>query len=271
MPKYLLLLALTCAPAFAQEKSMEVSAAYSLMNAVKTFPDPLYLNEYDYVSATAQQGRLGFRFENFFAAPFELTYQGLSIKSASHSAQGNVFQTSGYYTSFINAASAVDTGVFRWHFGLAAFLTLSTRSYYDAESSSAKSEAAVDTSLSQVYPTGGFTLFPKAPIRFSMIFLNGDANLLYGWLRMQWEFEIGNHTFFPSFELLNHASFGRGVPDLVNIPGAVSFGYALRVAPARFFARAGFVLNATGGFHGTPVGISERLIFELGAGYVFSP
>lgn len=265
------MLALAWAPAFAAKKSVEIAAAYSRMSSVKTFPDPLYLNEYDYVSATAEQGRFGLRMENFFAAPFELTYQGLSVKSASRSAQGNAYQVAGYYTSFLHAASSVDTGVFRWHFGFAAFLTLGTRSYYDSESSSAKSEAAVDTSLSQVYPTGGFTLFPNAPIRFSMIFLNGDANLLYGWLRMQWEFAIGDHTFSPSFELLNHASFGRGVPDLVNIPGAVSFGYALSIAPAKFFTRVGFVLNATGGFHGTPVGISERLILELGASYAFSP
>lgn len=267
MPKYMLMLALLVAPAFAANKSVEIAAAYSLMSAVKTFPDPIYLNEYDYVSATAQQGRLGTRWKNFFAAPFELTYQGLSVKSASRSAQGNTFQTSGYDTSFVHAASSVDTGVIRWHFGVAALLTLGTRSYYDADSAPAKSEAAIDTSRSQAYPTGGFTLFPQAPIRFSMIFLNGDANLLYGWLRMQWEFEIGTHTFFPAFELLNHASFGRGVPDLVNIPGALSIGYALSIAPAQFFARLGFVLNATGGFHGTPVGLSERLIFELGVNY----
>jgi len=271
MRKYLLWLALSAAPAFPAPKSVEISASYSLMSSVKTFLDPLYLGEYDYVSATAQQYHFGTRWENFFATPFELTYQGLSVRSASRSAAGNTFNTEGYYTSFIRLASSVDTGVFRWHFGIAGLFTGAQRSYYDAYSASVKSEAAVDTALSQVYPTGGFTLFPKAPIRFSMIFLPGDANLLFGWFRMQVQFETGIHTFSPSVELLNHASFGKGMPDLENIPSAFSLGYGVRFEPIQVFTRLGFVLNATGGFHGTPVGLSDRLIFELGVKYTIGP
>jgi hypothetical protein len=269
--KYLLWLALFTAPAFPASKSVEVSASYSLMSAVKTFLDPLYLGEYDYVSATAQQGRLSTRWENFFPAPFELTYQGLSVKSASRSAAGNAFFLEGYYTSFIRAASSVDTGIFRWHFGISALFTATKRSYYDTDSASVKYEAAVDTALSQVYPTGGLTLFPKAPIRFSMIFLPADANLLFGWLRLQAELELGNHTVFPSVELLNHASFGKGMPDLENIPSAFSLGYGVRFEPLQIYTRLGFVLNATGGFHGTPVSLSDRLIFELGVKYTIAP
>jgi len=252
-------------PVFAAERAVEISAAYSIMSFVKTFPDPLYLNESDYVSSVTQQGRVRTRFENFFKSPFELAYQGLSIKSASRSAQGNLFYSEGYYSSFMHAASSIDTGIFRWHFGLAALLTLSTRSY--SKAGGVEKEPAIDTALSQVYPTGGFTLFPKAPVRFSMIFLNGDANLLYGWLRLQAEFEIGSHTLSPAVEILNHASFGKGVPDLVTIPSAFSVGYAIRFSSWQIFSRAGFVLNATGGFRGTPVSLSERLIFEVGVNY----
>lgn len=253
----------------ATERAVDVSAAYSLSRAVETFADPLYVGETDYLSSPAQQMRLMAKLENAFPAYLQLAYQGLSVKSITEARGTNTYSIEGYYTSFIHAATAIDSGVFRWHFGFSALLSFASRSFYDGATGRVLNDMAVNTKLSQAYPSGGFTLFPKAPIRFSLLFLNGDANLLYGWLRLQVEFETGRHTFYPSVELLNHQSFGKGLPNFVQPPGAFAFGYAIRFNEARLFSRIGFVLNSTQGFNSARVSFSDRLIFEFGAGYKF--
>ena len=85
------------------------------------------------------------------------------------------------------------------------------------------------------------------------------------------EFETGRHTFFPSVELLNHQSFGKGLPNFVQPPGAFVLGYALAFDAARIFTRVGFVLNATQGFESARVRFADRLLIEFGAGYRFVP
>jgi hypothetical protein len=270
MKGFLLIMTLLAVPALsAAEKTVDISAAYSFAHAVATFPDPLFVGETDYLSSPAHQVRLMAKMENIFPQYFQIAYQGISVRSVTETRQNNVYRLDGYYSSFLQASSAVDSGILRWHFGFAALMTLSTRSVYDTTSGTIISEPAIDTRLSQAYPSGGFTLFPKAPIRFSMTFLNGDANLLYGWLRLQVEFEFGDHTIFPSVEVLNHASFGKGLPNFVQPPGAFVVGYAMKFGRSRIFTRLGFVLNSTQGFESTRVNFFDRLIFEFGAGHTF--
>lgn len=252
----------------ASGRIVDLSAAYSQTSAVTTFPDPVFVGEEDYVSAAGLQLRLMADFRNFFSVPLRVSYQGLQVESASESAQGNRHNAAGYYASYLHLSTAIDKGLFRWHFGFSALFTTTTRSHFTSEG--VASETAIHTGLSQAYPSGGFTLFPKAPIRISFLFLPGDANLLYGWLRLQAELEIGSHTFSSSLEILNHASFGKGIPNFVQMPGAFVTGYALRFEKARFFTRFGFVLNSTQGFGGARVAIGDRLLFEFGAGYSFS-
>lgn len=252
----------------ARGRSIDLSAAYAQTSAVTTFSDPVFVGEEDYVSAAARQVRILADFQNFFSVPFRVSYQGLHIAPASQSAQGNRHDAAGYYSSYLHLSTAIDKGFFRWHFGFSALVTATTRSHASTEGIA--SDMAIHTGLSQVYPSGGFTLFPQAPIRISLLFLPGDSNLLYGWLRLQAELEIGNHTFSSSLEILNHASFGKGIPNFVQMPGAFVAGYALRLEQLRLFTRCGFVLNSTQGFGGARVGFSDRLLFELGAGYNFS-
>lgn len=253
----------------AAERSVDLSAAYSLSRAVETFADPLYVGETDYLSSPAQQMRLMAKMENIFPTYLQLAYQGLSVKSVTESRGTNSYSVAGYYASFFHASTALDSGVFRWHFGFSALLSFASRSFYDETTGRVLNDMAVNTRLSQAYPSGGFTLFPKAPIRLSLLFLNGDANLLYGWLRLQVEFETGMHTFRSSFELLNHQSFGKGLPNFVQPPGAFVLGYAIRFDETQLFTRVGFVLNSTQGFDSARVSFVDRLIFEFGAGYKF--
>lgn len=214
--------------------------------------------------------RVEAKFADWFHAPFEIAYQGLAVSSQIRKSGTRSYSMDGYYTSFLHTASSLDTGLFRWHFGIASLMTFSVRSGFDEKSGTVVSERAIDTRLSQAYPTGGFTLFPKAPIRISMIFLPGNANLLYGWLRLTAEFETERHIFFPSVELLNHQSFGKGLPSFVQPPGAFVMGYGIKFEPVRFLTRLGFVLNSTQGFNSARVNFSDRLIFEFAVGYTFS-
>lgn len=268
MRKYILIFFCTAVSGVhAQERSVDISAAYSLARAVETFADPLYVGETDYLASSAQQMRLMAKMENIFPGFFQLAYQGLSVKSITESRGTNTYSIEGYYASFIHASTAIDSGVFRWHFGFSALLSFASRSFYDEATGRVLNDTAVNTRLSQAYPSGGFTLFPKAPIRFSMFFLNADANLLYGWLRLQVEFEAGIHTFRSSFELLNHQSFGKGLPNFVQPPGAFAIGYGIRLDATQLFTRVGFVLNSTQGFDSARVSFLDRLIFEFGAGH----
>lgn len=269
LSRFIFLLAILPTALFAN-RAVDVSAAYSVGRAVETFADPLYVDEFAYVSSAAHQAKVQAAFHNFFPAYFQIAYQALSVASQSETRSGRIYKLEGYTTSFLQVATAVDSGIFRWHFGFAALLTFGNRNYYDTTTGAVLNSTAVDTRLSQAYPSGGFTLFPKAPIRFSLQFLNGDTNLLYGWLRIQVEFEAGRHLFFPSFELLNHASFGRGLPNFSQPPGAFVLGYGLTFGEMRLFSRLGFVLNATQGFNNSRVAAADRLLFEFGAGYKFS-
>lgn len=252
----------------AGERSIDISAAWSQATAVTTFPDPQFVGEYDYLGSAAKQARLMAHFRGFFTAPLTVSYQGLHVASGSQSAQGNFHRTNGYYSSYAHLSTSVDAEIIRWHFGIAALFTQATRSHLS--DSGVASESSIDTALSQAYPTGGFTLFPKAPIRISLLFLPADAQLLFGWLRLQAELETGAHTFSAALEILNHASFGKGIPNFIQPPGAFVVGYGIRFEAVRFFSRLGFVLNSSQGFTGARVAFADRLSFEIGASYRFS-
>ncbi len=241
---------------------MEISAAYQHARYVQTFPDALYVGETDYLAGNAAQARIMARLSGFYIPQLTLSYQVLSVSSARETRQNNSYQINGYSSSYLNAMASTDTRILRWHYGFAALVTFGYRNYAD-ESGTVLSDRAIDTRLSQAYPAGGVTLFAQAPIRFSMIFLNGDANLLYDWLRMQAEFETDNHIFMPAFELLNHASFGKGLPNFVQPPGAFNMGYAYKLGDARIGGRLGFVLNSTQGFENARVSLADRLLFEF--------
>jgi hypothetical protein len=256
--------------ALVANRSVDIQAAYSYARAVETFPDPLFVDEFAYLSSSAQQAKVQAAFHDFFPAYFQIAYQALSVAAQSESRSGKLYSMEGYTTSFLHAATAFDSGIFRWQFGFAALITFGNRNYYDANTGAVLNDTAVNTRLSQAYPSGGFTLFPKAPIRFSLQFLNGDADLVYGWLRIQIELEAGRHTIFPAFELLNHASFGRGLPNFSQPPGAFVLGYGIKFEEFRLFSRLGFVLNATQGFNNAHVTFADRLLFEFGIGYKFA-
>lgn len=254
----------------ASERAVEISAASSLASAVETFPDPFYVGENDYLSAPAGQMRLMGKLENVMPGFFQIAYQGLWIKGASEKRGRDTYAVTSRYTTFLQLATAIDSGVLRWHFGFAALLTFSDRSSYEQLTGKFVPEAAVNTRLSQAYPSVGLTLFPKAAVRFSAMFLNGDANLLYGWLRLQFEFDAGDHTFMPAFELLNHHSFGKGIPNFAEPPGAFSLGYSVVFGQLRLQTRAGFVLNSSQGFNNARVSFPDRIILEFGASYRFA-
>lgn len=243
-------------------KEIEFSAAYQRARYVETFPDPLYVGETDYLAGNASQARAMAQLTGFYIPKLTLAYQALSVSSASDTRQNNSYHISGYFSSYLSAMAAKDTGVLRWHYGFAALVTFGYRSSADA-AGKVVSDRAIDTRLSQAYPAGGFTLFPLAPIRFSMIFLNGDTNLLYGWLRLQAEFETAHHIFMPAFEMLNHASFGKGLPNFVQPPGAFNMGYAYKLGDTRLGVRLGFVLNSRQGFENARVTFADRLLFEF--------
>lgn len=251
----------------AVEKVTEISAAYGASRFVQSFPDPAYVGETDYISTAAQQARVMAKLTGFYVPGLVLAYQGISVGSNTETRLGNTYRISGYYSSYLHASAFADSGFVRWHVGFAALATFMRRTSADPDSGFTSSSAAVDTRMSQAYPSGGFTLFANAPIRFSMIFLNGDANLLYGWLRLQAEFETESHIFAPAFEMLNHASFGKGVPNFVQPPGAFAFGYTYKAGIVRIGARLGFVLNSTQGFDNARVSFADRLLFEFNVGY----
>ncbi len=250
----------------AKDRAAELSAAYGAARFVQSFADPAYVGETDYISAPGQQARVMARLTGFYVPGLLLSYQGLSVGSHSETRLGNTYRINGYFSSYLHASAFADSGFVRWHVGFAALATLARRTSADTSGTTTTS-AAVDTRLSQAYPSGGVTLFPHAPIRFSMIFLNGDANLLYGWLRLQAEFETESHIFAPAFEMLNHASFGKGVPNFVQPPGAFAFGYTYKTDPFRVGGRLGFVLNSTQGFDNARVTFADRLLFEFWVGY----
>lgn len=241
---------------------MEISAAYQHARYVQTFPDALYVGETDYLAGNAAQVRTMARLTGFYIPQLTLAYQALSVSSARELRHNNTYQINGYTSSYLSAMASTDTRILRWHYGFAALVTFGYRNYAD-ESGTVLSDRAIDTRLSQAYPAGGVTLFAQAPIRFSMVFLSGDANLLYGWLRLQAEFETDNHIFMPAFELLNHASFGKGLPNFVQPPGAFNMGYAYKLGDARIGGRLGFVLNSTQGFENARVSLTDRLLFEF--------
>lgn len=243
-------------------KDIEISAAYQRARYVETFPDPLYVGETDYLAGSASQARAMAHLSGFYIPQLTLSYQALSVSSTSETRQNNSYQINGYLSSYLSAMAAKDTGVLRWHYGFAALVTFGYRSSADA-AGNVVSDRAIDTRLSQAYPAGGFTLFPLAPVRFSMTFLSGDANLLYGWLRLQAEFETENHIFMPAFEMLNHASFGKGLPNFVQPPGAFNMGYAYKLGDTKLGARLGFVLNSRQGFENARVSFGDRLLFEF--------
>ncbi|MFO1471561.1 MAG: hypothetical protein U1F27_11040 [Turneriella sp.] len=269
MRSRLIVFVFAVAPLFAGTRSVELSAAHGYQSAVQTFPDPIYVGENNYVAATAAQSRLRARFQNFFPASFDLAYQALSVQSGEKTLFGKTYTQGGYFSSFLRAGSHIDAGWIRWHFGFAVLATFSSRARYDTGTTQVLREVAVDTRLSQTYPSGGFTLFPHAPIRFHLVFLDGDANLLYGWLRLQVEYESGSHTISTAIELLNHASFGKGMPNFVQPPGALVFGYEYQFGQAKLGARFGLVLNSTQGFDRAHVEPGDRLLIELAAGYRF--
>ncbi len=250
------------APSLAAHKQLEISAAYQQARYVETFADALYVGEADYMSSNAAQARAMARFTGFYLRQLNIAYQALAVNSATESRQNTRQKISGYFSSYASAMASTDTGILRWHYGFAALVTFGYRNYADP-AGNILSERALDTRLSQAYPAGGFTLFPLAPIRFSMIFLNGDANLLYGWLRLQAEFETENHIFMPAFELLNHASFGKGMPNFVQPPGAFNMGYAYKLGALKLGTRLGFVLNSKQGFENARVSFGDRLLFEF--------
>lgn len=264
---FLYLLALL--PLAAAPRSLKLSAAFVQQKAIETFPDPIYVGENDYIATNAQQLRLSASFYEFFHSPFELSYQALHVASGEEYRFGKTYSMRGYLSSFLKAGSSVDTGFIRWHYGFATLITFSNRTYRLPDGSMTN-EGAVDTRLSQSYPTGGFTLFPLAPIRFRMSFLDGDANLLYGWLRMQAEYETDGHLLSAAVEILNHASFGKGMPNFVQPPTALQIGYSHQLGAARFGGKLGFVFNPTQGFQNARVGLFERLILEFAISYQFN-
>lgn len=246
----------------AQDKIAEISAAYGATRFVQSFADPGYVGETDYVDSSGEQVRAMARLTGFYVPGLVVAYQGLSVASHSENRFGNTYKINGYYSSFLHLSAFTDSGFVRWHVGFSALATFARRTSAD-EAGATSTSTAVDTRLSQAYPSGGVTLFAGAPIRFSMIFLNGDANLLYGWLRLQAEFETDSHIFAPAFEMLNHASFGKGLPNFVQPPGAFAFGYTYKVEDLRFGGRLGFVLNSTQGFDNARVTFADRLLFEF--------
>ena len=261
-PIYLLTAASFLGHPVVAEKGLEISAAYQQARYVETFPDALYVGETDYLSSGADQVRTVAHFTGFYLPQLTISYQALSVSSARELRQGNSYQVNGYFSSYLGAMASTDTRLLRWHYGFAALVTFGYRNFTDS-AGNVLSDRAIDTRLSQAYPAGGFTLFPLAPIRFSMIFLNGDANLLYGWLRLQAEFETEDHIFMPAFELLNHASFGKGMPNFVQPPGAFNMGYAYKLGALKLGTRLGFVLNSKQGFENARVSFGDRLLFEF--------
>lgn len=239
------------------------------MQAVEAFPDPLFVGEFDYISSTAQSFFIGINLNGYFSQPLEIGYAGLSVPGKSEARFGQTYTLNGYFSSAFFISSSIDTGIFSLHYGLAALITFANRNQGDLNGNIISSGTAIDTRLSQSYPTFGVTLFPKAPIRFHFHFLDSDANLLYGWLRMQVEFEIKNQIFSPAFEFLNHASFGRGLPNFAKPPGAFFFGYTLKIENFQYKVRPGFVVNSTQGFQNSRVAFFDRLILETSSSFAF--
>lgn len=252
-----------------QGREVVISGGATYMRAVESFPDPVFVDEFDHLSSTAQTYNITVSMKDYFSSPLAMGYSVLNVESNSASRLGNNYALDGYTTSAFFISSYADTGTIRWHYGFAALLTFATRSRAGSDGSREAAGYAVDTRRSQAYPVAGFTLFPKAPIRFSFRFLRPDSNLLYGWLRMQLELEINRHTLAPSFEFLNHDSFGKGVPNFAQPPGAIVFGYTYSDNRILYEIRPGFVINSSQGFNNTRVGIADRLLISSSIGYIF--
>lgn len=257
-------------PLLALGKEVEIGVAYQGSQFIKSFPDPFYINEMDYIGSTATQGRLTGKFTNFFSQPFIISYQALSVKSHSENRGKFTQSITGYYSSYLSLMTELKTGIFQWHYGFAAFVTFGYRDY-NTSGGIIERDLAVNNRLSQAYPSGGFTLFPDESLRFSMIFLSPDADLLYGWFRIQVEYDLHEHVLISSAELLNHESFGKGMPNFIQPPGAFALGYAYKLHNSRFGFRLGFVLNPLQGLNNAHILLKDRFIYGIAISHKFYP